>query len=206
MTPATHQASHDRTSAELLRRIGEKLYGSRWQTDLSNAIGVNDRSMRRWVSGEDRIPDGVWRDIRLHVESRWIDLRELDYQIKDSQKIAAYRFQRWNQAKGDFDISPIKATQDYINRVGCEITGASEQFVEPWEIDSDGRYVREKVEQQRSVSDVMSTTQGHGFHILDKNRAPQITFEYEDQETAIRMRRLVKEASGTAAQVTVHRR
>lgn len=206
MAHAIQQEHNDHAGAALLRRIGEQLYGPRWQTDLSNAIGVNDRSMRRWVSGEDRIPEGVWRDIRLHVESRWIDLRELDYQIRDHRRIAVYRFQRWNQAKGDFDIAPIKATKDYIDRVRCEIIGGSEQFVEPWDIDNDGRYIREQTEQQQSVSDVMSTMGGYGFHILDKNRAPQITFEYEDQQTATSMRRLVREASGTATQVTVHRR
>ena len=168
MALAVHQAYNDRAGAELLRRIGEKLYGPRWQTDLSNAIGVNDRSMRRWVSGEDRIPEGVWRDIRLHVESRWIDLRELDYQIRDHRRITVYGFKRWNNGAGDFDISPIKATKDYIDRVECEIIGGSELFVEPWDVDNDGRYIRRQAEQSQSISDVMSTTEGYGFHILDR--------------------------------------
>ena len=206
MTLAINQGHNDHEGAELLRRIGENLYGPRWQTDLSNALGVNDRSMRRWVSGEDRIPEGVWRDIRLHVESRWIDLRELDYQITDRQRTLVYKFKTWNQMAGDFDISPIKATKDYIDRTKCEIIEGSEQLVEPWEIDKDGRYILEQAERQQSVSDVMSTTEGYGFNILDKNRTPQVTFEYEDQQTATNMRRLVREALGTAALVNIHRR
>ena len=193
-------------AAELLRRIGESLYGSRWQTDLSNAISVSDRSMRRWLSGQDQIPEGVWRDIRLNVESRWIDLRELEYQIRDQQKIVVYGFRRWNQVAGDFDVSPIKATKSYIERVGCEPIAGSEQYVEPWEIDSDGRYLVKEALSHPSVSDVMSTTEGYGFHILDENRAPEVTFEYADQQVATNMRRLLKEAIGKAARTTVHRR
>ena len=39
---------------DLLRQVGEALYGERWQTPLSRALGVGDRTVRRWVSGEDR--------------------------------------------------------------------------------------------------------------------------------------------------------
>jgi hypothetical protein len=52
----------------------------------------------------------------------------------------------------------------------------------------------------------MSTTEGYGFHILDENGAPKVTFEYADQQVATNMRRLLKEAIGKAARTTVHRR
>src|SRR6185437_628966 len=40
----------------LLSRVGEALYGGRWQTQLARALGVSDRQMRRWVSVEADIP------------------------------------------------------------------------------------------------------------------------------------------------------
>jgi hypothetical protein len=43
------------------------------------------------------------------------------------------------------------------------------------------------------------------FNLLNQHRAPLATFEYEDQETAIKMRRLFHEAQARATQVTVHR-
>lgn len=53
---------------DLLPQVGQALWGSRWQTDLAEAIGVSDRTVRRWVAGE-RIPAGVWLDlIRLMQE------------------------------------------------------------------------------------------------------------------------------------------
>jgi hypothetical protein len=47
-------------SSKLLSDVGEALYGPRWQTDLSRALGVSDRTVRRWASGSDVVPDGVY--------------------------------------------------------------------------------------------------------------------------------------------------
>jgi hypothetical protein len=99
--PVAQSQNHSRQIA-LLRNIGENLYGPRWQTELSNAISVSDRSMRRWLAGEDLIPRGVWGDLRLLVQSRWIDLRELEDQLNDLYEITVYRYKRWNEMKGDF--------------------------------------------------------------------------------------------------------
>jgi len=41
MTPAT------------LRTAGEALYGPRWQSALARDLGVSDRTMRRWVAGDE---------------------------------------------------------------------------------------------------------------------------------------------------------
>ena len=87
MSTRNHHQKSTTRAAELLRRVGEKLYGQHWQTDLANAISVSDRSLRRWLSGQDDIPEGVWRDVRLLVGTRGIDLRELEHKIGDQQTI-----------------------------------------------------------------------------------------------------------------------
>jgi len=56
--------------AFLLRQIGEVLFGSSWQADLAEVVGVSDRSLRRWAAGEGNIPPGVWRDIWSHAENQ----------------------------------------------------------------------------------------------------------------------------------------
>jgi hypothetical protein len=48
------------TQPVALADIGLALYGSRWQTELAKALGVADRTVRRWASG-----GGVPRDIEL---------------------------------------------------------------------------------------------------------------------------------------------
>ena len=68
-------------NALLLRQIGEVLFGSSWQTQLANVISVSDRSMRRWASGEDAIPLGVWRDIHYHAQSQHLTIKYFDDEV-----------------------------------------------------------------------------------------------------------------------------
>jgi hypothetical protein len=48
---------------DLLHRVGEALFGERYQVALANALGVNDRTMRRWISGDSAIPDTLCIDL-----------------------------------------------------------------------------------------------------------------------------------------------
>ena len=41
---------------DLLKRIGEALYGDRWQRQMARALGISDRTVRRWVLFESDIP------------------------------------------------------------------------------------------------------------------------------------------------------
>lgn len=66
-----------------LTRCGEVLYGSRWQSDLSRALGVGDRRVREWAAGERRTPPGIWPEIADLLRERQADiaalLEELDH-------------------------------------------------------------------------------------------------------------------------------
>lgn len=55
---------------DLLRKIGEALYGERWQSSLAAELGVSDRTVRRWVAGVDQPRPGVWGDLRRLVVKR----------------------------------------------------------------------------------------------------------------------------------------
>lgn len=43
---------------------GRALYGERWLTPLANDLGIADRTMRRWLTGELPIPVGVENELR----------------------------------------------------------------------------------------------------------------------------------------------
>lgn len=59
-----------------LPRLGEALYGPRWQTELARALGVSDRHMRRWAaSGE--LPEGYLPAVRKLLSDRIKLLRSL---------------------------------------------------------------------------------------------------------------------------------
>jgi hypothetical protein len=66
---------------EMLRRAGEALYGERWQSELSRAVGVSDRTMRRWVSDPCEIPGGVWNDIQDLLLTRCVAIEKVRNEI-----------------------------------------------------------------------------------------------------------------------------
>lgn len=46
-----------------LTQCGQALYGDRWQSALAHDLGVNPRRVREWLSGDRRVPPGIWSDI-----------------------------------------------------------------------------------------------------------------------------------------------
>jgi hypothetical protein len=66
---------------EMLRQAGEALYGERWQSELSRAVRVSDRTMRRWVSDPYEIPGGVWNDIQQLLLARVVTIEKLRNEI-----------------------------------------------------------------------------------------------------------------------------
>lgn len=71
-------------SSRLLQRCGEALFGSRWQTDLAAALGVNDRTVRRWASGAQDMPRGAYSDLHRLVLERAADLDDLEQALKEA--------------------------------------------------------------------------------------------------------------------------
>ncbi len=65
------------TDPSLLSRVGEALYGSHWQTDLAKAVGVSDRTMRRWVAEPGSVPRGLYMDLLNLVVERQVVLDDL---------------------------------------------------------------------------------------------------------------------------------
>ena len=44
---------------DLLRLVGEALYGERWQSPLAGDLGVSDRAVRYWLSEATPCPDDL---------------------------------------------------------------------------------------------------------------------------------------------------
>ena len=59
-----------------LHTIGRALYGARWQTDLAKALGVSERTVRRWVAGQPP-PPGAWADMARLAEAKATDLARI---------------------------------------------------------------------------------------------------------------------------------
>lgn len=48
-----------RLTSFTLRKAGLALYGEQWRSELARALGVTDRTVRRWAHDEYSIPDDV---------------------------------------------------------------------------------------------------------------------------------------------------
>jgi len=64
-------------SSRLLKRVGEALYGPRWQSEVARDLEVSDRTVRRWVDGSYDVPDGVYLDLIRLCQERSAELDEL---------------------------------------------------------------------------------------------------------------------------------
>jgi hypothetical protein len=68
----------------VLRRSGEYLYGEEWQTPLSEVLDVNERTMRRWVSGDTKVPVGVWKELFIMLD---VARDEANFLIEQTKKL-----------------------------------------------------------------------------------------------------------------------
>lgn len=66
----------------LLEAAGEALFPARWKVELARALGVDDRSLRRWLQ-TGVIPQGVWQDILGLARQRQGALHALCEQITE---------------------------------------------------------------------------------------------------------------------------
>lgn len=61
---------NDTHPGELLREIGEALFGDRWRDELPNVLGVSERNVRRWIANPEAVPAGVWNELRQLLAER----------------------------------------------------------------------------------------------------------------------------------------
>ena len=65
------------TDRNLFCEAGRALYGALWQAEMARALGVSDRTVLRWASGEAPIPAGVWQEIPNLIIDRSNELADL---------------------------------------------------------------------------------------------------------------------------------
>lgn len=109
---------------ETLKVTGEALFGSRWQTELANALGYkNARSIRQFSSGERKIPEDLWPKLskiakqKMHSLSL-LDIYTLDRPVKSPANDTVALLQRTLSlnAGGDIELDP----QAYFASKGAE--------------------------------------------------------------------------------------
>ncbi len=72
-----------RMTPEELQAFGLMVLGKQWQHELSRRIGVGDRTVRGWLSGESEIPGHVPQTLLGVIEMRHTELDRAAAQIKE---------------------------------------------------------------------------------------------------------------------------
>ena len=60
-----------------LKQAGELLHGKYWQRQLAKDLGVNDRTVRRWVSRDSQVKDGVIADLKIILQSKIDNMQKM---------------------------------------------------------------------------------------------------------------------------------
>lgn len=64
--------------ANELTIVGNALYGDQWQTALSRDLELSSpRRLRAWLSGERKIPTGIWFDVVELLKERHLKIGEI---------------------------------------------------------------------------------------------------------------------------------
>ena len=53
-----------------LKMIGLSMFGEQWQSAIAKKLGVNDRTVRRWVAGEIQINQNIFADLQRAIIER----------------------------------------------------------------------------------------------------------------------------------------
>jgi len=138
--PADRTGQEALLSNELLKRVGQFLFGEQWQSPLARDVGVGERSMRRWAAGTDPIPRGVWSDVGLRLESVQGDLEYLISEVRQaSGLIEVHSFRVYDSRAGDMVRPSAKSTAERIARIGGDIILGTAEWVAPSSVDAEGR-------------------------------------------------------------------
>lgn len=71
---------------ELLRLVGEALYGERWQAPIASDLGVSDRAVRYWISVANPCPDDLGMRLLAIVVRKREALAELENVVLERLK------------------------------------------------------------------------------------------------------------------------
>jgi len=68
----------DNGNLDLLRLVGEALYGERWQSPIAVDLGMSDRAIRYWLSAVNACPDDLGTRLLAVVVRKREELGELE--------------------------------------------------------------------------------------------------------------------------------
>lgn len=82
LSPPQEPQTMSTKEKDVLCAAGLALYGDSWQSAMARALGVSDRTVRRWMSGQSAMPVGCWPQIEQLLDQRFETLTTIRDTIK----------------------------------------------------------------------------------------------------------------------------
>jgi hypothetical protein len=68
-------------AAKLIREVAGELFGSPVADNMALDMGINRRTVQRWLNGQNTVPVPVWRDLALAISARRVTLQRLSLAV-----------------------------------------------------------------------------------------------------------------------------
>ena len=69
--------------ARLIRQAASVLYGPNPALGLSEGLGVNTRTVQRWLAGQNAVPAGIWNQLLDLAAEREAEITELRVRLAE---------------------------------------------------------------------------------------------------------------------------
>jgi hypothetical protein len=135
---------------DILRKVGEFFHGDEWQAPLARDLGVNERSMRRWLAGTENVPKGVWKDLGSKLELYQRSLGILVSAVNHAADLVeVHAFKVWDHRAGEMVQPRGKSTADRIAQIGGAIIPGSAEWLPSASVDAEGRMILKPHQKQQ---------------------------------------------------------
>ncbi|EDV5649296.1 hypothetical protein ZN41_003696 [Salmonella enterica subsp. enterica] len=122
---------------EKIEKIGTELFGPNWITPMSRLLGINDSTIRRWLTGKSRISATIANDLPGALERKFQEVLDMANADKMSgEDVTAEMIAEIADRYEFSDEQDRKAAIDEMNNAIYEVTYLSnlESIARKWAI------------------------------------------------------------------------
>jgi hypothetical protein len=76
-----------KTPADLLADTGRALFGDHWRVPLSEALNVDERLVRRWLSGTNELPHPVLAKVERLLRDRQDTIAGILHELEQWRRV-----------------------------------------------------------------------------------------------------------------------
>ena len=148
-------------NTEQLQQAGRLLYGDQWQSNLARSLSVDDRTVRRWVSGGSAIKQSIANDVMQLLKNNQHQINQFINQTESNMDIIT-------KIKNAANINELcELLNEYENDFDSEL-GKPEDFLDYSNLPTFGD-APDNTEEAFSWSDNEMLIKNNGWELIDRD-------------------------------------